>query len=255
MIVLRRRRTGIPDAGRSEVVHGLAVGAVCVVLLVVVALVLLISHLRHVLAPSPPDPAPFARSSTARQADAATTHWMDAQFRALARLAPWLKPDGRSVLDVCSVVGSSRGMFDSGSGFGVSCPRTDARYFAYGGPSAARIRQLEKALRHLGWGNYAPVMAVTQSRLPAVQAGTFNVSAPVTKPGLEFSWANRASQLSLQQDLGAVGPRAAPQRNFYLETRAPSLSSVLGGLTPSRPHVLIVAITVIYAHKGPLQVA
>jgi hypothetical protein len=89
-----------------------------------------------------------------------------------------------------------------------------------------------------------------------VQASPARINPlPGARQALEYSWADRASQLSPRNDLGAVGPRVAPQRNFYIQALPPGLRAILSRLTVGRPHVLIVSITVTYARKGPLSAA
>ncbi len=251
MLILRSTRVG--ESGRAPtgcLVFGVGLGC-C--LAVVAAGV--ISRVHHDIAATPPDPAPFARSAPVRQADRSAGLWMEAQFRTLQRLAPWLRPAERSVLDVCSVVGSGGGLIDPGTGFGVSCSRSDSRYYAYGGRSAARVRQLKLALSHFGWGHYQPVQAFTQSRLPVVHADPVALTTPAgVKAGLEFSWAERGGQLNLLADLGAIGPRGAPARNYYPQTLQPGRARILSSLGAATPHLFIVSVSLIYAHRGQLQV-
>jgi hypothetical protein len=250
MLTLHRPRIGESGrVGTGCLAFGVGIGICLAVVLAVV-----ISYVHHDIAPTPPNPAPFGRSAPVRQADRANGAWMNAQFRTLQRLAPWLRPADRSVLDVCSVVGSGGGLIDRGTGFGVSCVKTDSRYYAYGGRSTARIRQLKLALSRIGWGGYRLVVAFTQSRLPVVLSDAVAISPPSDeKAGLEYSWAERGDQLSLQVDLGAVGPRGAPRGNYYLQTLRPGTGGILARLSARDPHVLIVSISLIYAHKGQLQ--
>jgi hypothetical protein len=252
----RARNTDVRSDESGRAATGCLVFGVGIGLCLAVVLAVVISRVRHDIAPPPPNPAPFARSVPVRQADRADGEWMDAQFRTLQRFAPWLRSAGRSVLDVCSVAGSGGGLIYPGTGFGVSCGRTDSRYYAYGGRSNARIRQLKLALSRLGWGSFRPVVAVTQSRLPVVGADAVATSPPSgVKPGLEFSWAGRADQLSLRFDLGVGGPRVAPRRNYYVQTLRPGLRGILTSLSAAHPHLLIVSISLTYAHKGQLQVS
>jgi hypothetical protein len=104
--------------------------------------------------------------------------------------------------------------------------------------------------------SYRPVLAVTTSRLPVVAADPVGIGPPSgAKSGLEFSWANRSGQLSLQSDLGAVGPRVAPRRNYYRQTVRPGRQGILNSLSVAGQHLLIVSISVPYAHKGQQQVS
>jgi hypothetical protein len=250
MLIMRSIRVG--ESGRAATgCLALGVGLGCCVYAVAA---IVISRVHHDIAPTPPDPAPFARSAPVRQADRAAGLWMEAQFRTLQRLAPWLRPSGRSVLDVCSVVGSGGGLIEPGTGFGISCVRTDSRYYAFGGRSAVRVRELKLALSHFGWGHYQVVEEFAQSRLPVVLADPVAINTPGVKAGLRFSWAERGGQLNLRVDLGAIGPRVAPTRNYYQEVLLPDRARILSSFGAASPHLFIVSISLIYAHRGQLEV-
>jgi hypothetical protein len=90
--------------------------------------------------------------------------------------------------------------------------RIDSRYYAYGGRSTARIRQLKLALSSVGWDNYQPVVPVTMSRLPMVRADPVATSPPSgVKTGLEFSWADRGGQLNLKTISAPSGRMSHPR--------------------------------------------
>jgi hypothetical protein len=250
VLILRSTRVG--ESGRAATgCLGLGVGLGCC--LAAVAAVVF-SRVHHDIAPTPPDPVPFARSAPVRQADRAVGLWMEAQFRTLQRLAPWLGPVGRSVLDACSVVGSGGGLIEPGTGFGISCGRTDSRYYSFGGSTAVRVRQLKLALSHFGWGHCQVVEEFAQSGLPVVLADPVAVNTPGAKAGLRFSWAERGGQLNLRVDLGAIGPRGAPTSNYYQEVLLPGRARILSSLGTATPHLFIVSISLIYSHRGQLQV-
>jgi hypothetical protein len=121
VIVNRLRDAHAPGDESGKAATGCLVILAGVGLCLALVLAVVISHVRHEIAPSPPNPAPFARSVPVRQVDRASGEWMNAQFLGLMRHASWLRPASRSVLDVCSVVGSGGGLIEHGMGFGISC--------------------------------------------------------------------------------------------------------------------------------------
>jgi hypothetical protein len=215
--------------------------------------------LRHTMAgPAPPDTAAFARAFTARHADAIDSKWIDQQFAQLTRLVPQLTSSGRSVFDVCSPSNPGGPFFGSGAmAYGFTCQRTDTRYYAFGGPSAGRVRQVEQVLSRLGWGMFTPDSpSGTPAALPVVDASPVTTSsAPMTgKTGLKFSWAERGIQLNPASYVGAVPPVVTPHGNTYIvAVQRPILKGILSHLTPERPHLFIVSLTVIYAQRLPPQ--
>jgi hypothetical protein len=58
----------------------------------------------------------------------------------------------------------------------------------------------------------------------------------------------------LEAVLGAVGPRGSPQRNYYLQLVRPVGAEILRSLSAADPHLLIVSVSLTYAHKGQVQV-
>jgi hypothetical protein len=209
---------------------------------------------RHTMAkPAAPDTAAFARAFAARHADAIDSKWIDQQFAQLARLAPQLTSSGRSVFDVCSPSSPPGPFLGSGAvAYGFTCQRTDTRYYAFGGPSAGRVRQLEQVLSRLGWGMFTPGSpAGTPTALPVVDASPMTTSSGsmIGKTGLKFSWAERGIRLDLATDAGAVPPVFGPSVNTYIALQRPSLKGILSHLSADRPHLLIVSLTVIYAQR------
>jgi hypothetical protein len=203
--------------------------------------------------PAPPDTAAFAQAFAVRHADAIDSKWIDQQFADLTRLDPQISSSGRSLLDVCSPSYPPAPPFGSGAkAYGFICLRTDTRYYAFGAPSAGLVRQLEQVLSRLGWGMFTPVSpAATPAALPVIEASPVTTSSGTMtgKTGLKFSWAERASQLDLASDAGAVPPVAGPQASTYIALQRPSQEEVLSHLTAKRPHLLIVSLSVIYAQR------
>ena len=118
------------------------------------ALILWLRHTTGMIDKPAPNPAAYARSTPVRGADAADESWLGRQFAGVLEKAPWLIPAGSSVFDVCSVEGGAPGLFGGGTGYGFYCSRTGTRYYAYGSPGAARVRELRRALRGLGWAGF-----------------------------------------------------------------------------------------------------
>jgi hypothetical protein len=238
-------------------------GCLTVVTWVTVAVIVLAVGLflwfRHTMArPAAPDTAAFARAFTARHADVIDSKWIDQQFAQLTRLAPQLTSSGRSLFDVCSPSNPDGPFLSSGAtAYGYTCQRTDTRYYAFAGPSAGRVRQLEQVLSRLGWGMFTPDQpAGTPAALPVVDASPVTTSSgPMTgKTGLKFSWAERGVELNLASDAGAVPAVGTPHDNTYvIAVQRPSLKGILSHLTADRPHLLIVSLTVIYAERLPPQ--
>jgi hypothetical protein len=228
-----------------------------VVCVVAVALAVgLLFWLRHTVksiesGPSSASSRAFAESLLTRRSDGADGKWIGQEFARLARLVPWLTASGHSVFDVCSAAGSSGSLFGGGSvRYEIQCNRTDGRYYTYGGSSAARVHQLERALSRMGWGTFTPVPATEDSSaLPVVAADPSAGMPPTGKSALQFSWSRRGSQLDLERDIGAVPPLVAPQRNTYIEVLRPTLKAILSHLSAARRHVLIIALTVTYADR------
>lgn len=232
-------------------------GCVTTVAWVAVAVIVLAAGLslwlRHTTAESaPPDPAAFARSLATRHADEIDTTWDSAQFTRLAQLVPQLTGGGRAVFDACSVEGSPSGLFGGGTGYEFTCSRTDTRYYAFGGPSAAGIRRAERALRQLGWGGFiAGPRTGSPAGLPVMNADPLTPVAapPAGKTGLKLSWAEHATRLNLEHNVGTVPTIIAPRRNTYIAVQRPSLKEILASLTAARPHLLIVSMTATYAQR------
>jgi hypothetical protein len=226
---------------------------------VIVLAVGLFLWFRHTMArPAVPDTVAFARAFTARHADAVDSKWIDQQFAQLTRLVPQLTSSGRSVFDVCSPSNPDGPFFGSGAAaYGFTCRRTDTRYYAFAGPGAGHVRQLEQVLTRLGWGMFTTGSpAGTPAALPVVDASPVTTSSgPMTgKTGLTFSWAERGIQLNLARDTGAVPAVVAPGGNTYIvAVQRPSLKGILSHLTAERPHLFIVSLSVIYAQRLPSQ--
>jgi hypothetical protein len=193
------------------------------------------------------NPAAYARSAPVRSADTADESWLGRQFAGVLEKAPWLIPVGSSVFDVCSVEAGAPDLFGGGTGYGFYCSRTGTRYYAYGPHAAARIRQLKRALRGLGWAGFESEPG--QASLPTFSAQPAAAAPPAGKTGLEYSWAQRGDQVNLARDLGAVPSLVAPDLNTYLEATRPSRAAILGQLTPSHDHLLIISITADYATR------
>jgi hypothetical protein len=210
----------------------------------------LILWLRHTTGETgaAPDPAAYARSAPVRSADAADESWLGGQFAGVQEKASWLTPVGSSVFDVCSVEGGGPDLL-GGTGYGFYCSRTGTRYYAYGSEGAARIRQLKRALRGLGWAGFASEAEPGQASLPTVSAEPAAIALPAGKTELEYSWAQRGDQVKLARALGAVPPLAAPGRNTYLAVTRPSRAAILARLTPAHGHLLIISITADYATR------
>jgi hypothetical protein len=196
-----------------------------------------------------PNPAAYARSTPVRSADAADESWLGRQFAGVLEKAPWLIPAGSSVFDVCSVEGGAPGLFGGGTGYGFYCSRTGTRYYAYGSPGAARVRQLRRALRGLGWAGFESESEPGQVSLPTFSAQPAAAAPPAGKTGLEYSWAQHGNQVNLARELGAVPSLVAPDLNTYLDVLRPSRAAILGQLTPAHDHLLIVSITADYATR------
>jgi hypothetical protein len=237
----------------SAVLAGKVPGRVVTALLLVAVLfvltataVLWLRHNYRVTELSAPSPAAFARSAQVRQADVVDVSWIDDQFAAVAGRAPWLTDAGRSVLDECSVGGEG-----GGASYQFSCSRTDARYYAYSGQPGVRIQQLRQVLGQLGWASFSlKPSTAAPSLLPVTSADLESLSGPfVGKVGLQFSWTEQYGPVNLGQQLGAVPRPSAAQGITYIETMQPSISAISKLLTPGHPHLLIVAITAMYAAR------
>jgi hypothetical protein len=246
-----------PGSRPTRLLARLAGGCVTVLTWVTVAAIALavglFLWLRHTMAvPAAPDPAAFARSYATRHADANDSKWIDQQFAQLTLLAPQLTSSGRSVFDVCSVSGSAGGPFGGGTGYAFTCKRTDTRYYAWGGPSAGGVRQLEQALRRLGWGMFTPVSpaAGAPAALSVVDASLLTTTSAllIGKTGLDFSWAQRG--INLAGAIRAVPPVVAPQRNTYIAVQRPSPKEILSHLTANSPDLLILSFSVTYAQQS-----
>jgi hypothetical protein len=199
-----------------------------------------------------PNPAAYARSTPVRRADAADDSWLGRQFAGVLAKAPWLIPVGSSVFDVCSVEGQGAVLFGGSSGYGFYCSRMRTWYYAYGPQGAARIRQVKRALRGLGWAEFESEPGVPgQASLPTFSAQQTPAAPPAGRAELEYSWAQRGDQVNLARDLGAVPSLVAPDLNTYLEAMRPSPAAILGRLTPAHDHLLIISITADYATRRP----
>ena len=151
--------------------------------------------------PGAPDVRAYARSGFVRSADRAYSAWFDGQFAALGRAAPWLRPAGRSVLDVCQALPSGGTGFGGATSWSLSCQRTQAAYYAYTGDGAARVAQLEGTLTRIGWGGFTftagtagRVGTTGQPATPAVLQAGYVASQipPAGKAGLIISWLSPA---------------------------------------------------------------
>ena len=131
----------------------------------------------------------------------------------------------------------------------VDCSPSDTRYYAYGPQGAARIRQLNRALRGLGWAGFESESEPGQVSLPTFSAQPAAAPPPAGKTGLEYSWAQHANQVNLARELGAVPSLVAPDLNAYLDVLRPSRAATVGQLTPAHDHLLIVSITADYATR------
>lgn len=169
-------------------------------LVVLVAAGALVAYVVHNLPrhPAPPDVRAYARSGAVRNADRAYAAWFDGQLAQLGRAAPWLRPAGQSVLDVCQALPSGGAGFGGATSWSLSCHRTQAGYYACTGAGAARVGQLESTLTRIGWAGFTftPGTAATagQPATPAVlQAGyVASQTAPAGKAGLIISWLSLA---------------------------------------------------------------
>lgn len=211
------------------------------------ALILWLRHTEGKIDKPAPNPAAYARSTPVRSADAADQSWLARQFAGVVEKAPWLIPVGSSGFDVCSVEGGAPGLFGGGTGYGFYCSRTGTRYYAYGPQGAARIRQLKRALRGLGWAGFESQSEPGQASLPVFSAQPAAAALPAGKTELEYSRAQRGNQVYLARDLGAVPSLVAPDLNAYLDVIRPSRAAILGQLTPAHDHLLIISITADYA--------
>jgi hypothetical protein len=161
---------------------------------------------------------------------------------------PWLDERGRSVFDVCSADGGGGSLLGGGVPARLTCSRTEARYYAYGGQSHKAMQSLKKVLRRLGWDGFTAVPPVgTQGPLPQVTAsvGPHLARPPAGLGSLKFSWADRIGQFSPERDLGAVPALVAPRFNTYLQALRPDFKLITRGTD----HVLIVALTMDYVVK------
>jgi hypothetical protein len=216
------------------------------VIVLITGAALLISHNIAVSRAAPPGPSGYARSAAARKADDAAASWQDQEFASLSRLAPWLGPAGRSLIDACSESGGPGGIFGGGTAVTYSCQRTDTRYYSYGG---TRIAEFNAVLTRLGWHGFAYLPDGTAWPEISAQPGTLPGS--IGKLSLEYSWAAHGTALDPDQELGAI-PRALPAgEHYYLQVVRPGASSILARLTAADNQVLIVSLTEYYAQSAP----
>jgi len=199
-----------------------------------------------------PDTAAYTRSATVRRLDQATATWFSGQFRQLGDQASWLRPAGQSVLDYCDASGTAAA-FSGPASWSLSCQRSQVRYYAYGGASASRLRQLERALTRQGWGAFTvvpatPAPAGQPASLPMLIADFTDRPSPVPKIGLQLSWISPAAAQALKQDIGM--PVATSSRVIaWTQVTAPNLSQITSALTPQRDSVLIVTLRCTYAAR------
>lgn len=148
--------------------------------------------------PGAPDVRAYARSGFVRGADRAYAAWIGGQLAQLGRAAPWLRPAGQSVLDVCQALPSGGEGVAGAVSWSLGCQRTQAGYYGYTGDRAARVSQLERTLTALGWAGFVftpgTAAAAGQPATPAVlQAGyVASQTAPAGKAGLIISWLSPA---------------------------------------------------------------
>lgn len=198
-----------------------------------------------------PDTSAYARSAAVQRRDLATATWFSAQLRQIGGRASWLGPAGQSVLDYCRADGSAA---PAGGAirWSLSCRRSQAAYFVYGGASAGRIRQLERVLTGLGWGDFTITPAS-----PAPSASPLELSAGFTgrggpaaiQAGLRASWISPARPQALRRDIGR--PVVTRSRLVaWRQVRAANLSQISRALTGQHDSVLVVTLSATYATRG-----
>jgi hypothetical protein len=195
-----------------------------------------------------PDTSAYARSAAVQRRDLATATWFSAQLRQLGRQAAWLRPAGQSVLDYCRADGSAA---PSGGAarWSLSCQRSQAAYFVYGGASAGRIRQLERVLTGQGWGDFTISPASPASPLELSAGSTGRGSPAAIQAGLRASWISPARPQARRRDIGR--PVVTRSRLVaWRQVRAANLSEISRALTGQRDIVLVVTLSATYATRG-----
>jgi hypothetical protein len=107
----------------------------------------------HAVRPAPPAVDRVSDSRPARDARQLAGEEVAREFNQLVMQAPWLAPIGTAVTDSCT---QHRALAVRGSRAArpwsrVTCSRDTVVYAAFNGTRAARVAQLDKALRTLGW--------------------------------------------------------------------------------------------------------
>ena len=205
--------------------------------------------------PPPPDVRAYARSGRVRSADRAYAAWFDGQLARLGRAAPWLRPAGQSVLDVCQALPSGGAGYGGATSWSLNCQRSQAGYYAYPGDGTGRVAQLESTLTRIGWGGFTftPGTAATagQPATPAVlQAGyVASQTAPAGKAGLIISWLSPA-QTRAPRDYVRFPAVGKTRYIDPIQVAPPDLSQIARATARRAGNLVVVELVAEYTKPG-----